>query len=224
MTLNPGEEHHQRSRSRSPSLVAEDPFLYVVESSTGGDSLQTRFGMGSLFRRRHEARLPEWQGLLPARLEHPCTVSSKTRSARICPERLGAQAARDLPKMHWNSFGLHRPGAGPLVRHLRRSGFADSKRVFIWTGPRVVFRNKLLAHARRGRDDSIRTDARQRNHRAWPLGTRRTKPRGHLRQQDHSGRAFAGPIGSSVGKQLRRTGRPTIVGIPCVSYVRSTAS
>ena len=48
VTLQPGEEKVLTQTIQIPNAhlwSPEDPFLYVVESSTGGDSLQTRFGM-----------------------------------------------------------------------------------------------------------------------------------------------------------------------------------
>ena len=48
LTLEPGEEKTttQTIRLQQPHLwTPEDPFLYVVETGTGGDSLTTRFGM-----------------------------------------------------------------------------------------------------------------------------------------------------------------------------------
>ena len=48
LTLGPGEDRvdTQRIRIPSPRLWSpEDPFLYVLDSSTGGDSASTRFGM-----------------------------------------------------------------------------------------------------------------------------------------------------------------------------------
>ncbi|SPF44866.1 putative Glycosyl hydrolase family 2 [Candidatus Sulfopaludibacter sp. SbA4] len=48
LSLKAGEETVQRTVIRIPGATLwtpEDPFLYVVETSTGGDSLSTRFGM-----------------------------------------------------------------------------------------------------------------------------------------------------------------------------------
>ncbi len=112
----------------------EDPFLYVLRIQHG-----RRLGEHALrharvsVRRRHQARLLERQGLLPARLEHHAApVPRGSALQRPALERsVGAQAARRTAQEDALELlpVLHRPGAGSLAGDLRRSRPADSERV-----------------------------------------------------------------------------------------------
>lgn len=144
LTLAPGEQRSltQVVQIRNPRLWSpEDPFLYVVESSTGGDGVATRFGM----REFRFDRATGW-GYLNNRpyflrganiTLHRFFEDPKSGSLPW-QEKWVRKLLADLPKrMHWNSF---RFCIGPVPDRwldiADEAGLLIQNQFFIWVpGP-----------------------------------------------------------------------------------------
>ena len=142
ISLQPGEERTltQTIQIPNPHLWSpEDPFLYVVESSTGGDSTATRFGMRE-FRFDAATKRAYLNGkvyylrgsniTLHRFLEDPLCKDLPWRDAWV-RKLLG-----DLPKkMHWNYF---RFCIGPVPDRwldiCDEAGLLIQNEFFVWTG------------------------------------------------------------------------------------------
>jgi beta-galactosidase len=142
LRLRPGEEQvlTQTIRIPQPHLWSpEDPFLYVVESSTGGDTVQTRFGMRD-FRFDAKTRRAMLNGkvyylrgsniTLHRFFEDPLCADLPWREAWV------RQLLGDIPKqMHWNYF---RFCIGPVPDRwldiCDEVGLLVQNEFFIWTG------------------------------------------------------------------------------------------
>ena len=142
VSLQPGEEKvfHQTIKIPGAHLWSpEDPFLYVVESSTGGDSVKTRFGMRE-FRFSSTTKRAYLNGkvyylrgsniTLHRFLEDPLCQDLPWNEAWV-RKLLG-----DLPKkMHWNYF---RFCIGPVPDRwldiCDEEGLLIQNEFFVWTG------------------------------------------------------------------------------------------
>jgi hypothetical protein len=140
--LRPGESLTFRQTLRIPNAhlwSPEDPFLYVVESSTGGDSVKTRFGMRE-FRFDAATKRAYLNGkvyylrgsniTLHRFLEDPLCKDLPWNDAWV-RKLLG-----DLPKkMHWNYF---RFCIGPVPDRwldiCDEVGLLIQNEFFVWTG------------------------------------------------------------------------------------------
>ena len=187
----------------------EDPFLYVLETATGGDSLATRFGMRE-FRFDATTRRFYLNGkvLLPARVEHHAAPVLRGPDCGRLPwnDAWVRKLLVEIPKrMHWNSF---RFCIGPVpdrwLEIADEAGLLIQNEFFIWTGAPGWDRK----YARHWDVDEMVAPI-------WRLDARQLEPpeRGHLgrqqrnagpgfRRQDHPGRARVGPIQPALGKQL----------------------
>jgi hypothetical protein len=142
ITLQPGEEKTLTQTIRIPDAhlwSPEDPFLYVVESATGGDSLKTRFGMrefhydGATKRAYLNGRVYYIRGsniTLHRFFEDPLCGDLPWRDAWV------RQLLGELPKkMHWNYF---RFCIGPVPDKwfdiCDEVGLLVQNEFFIWTG------------------------------------------------------------------------------------------
>lgn len=143
LSLAPGEEKTwtQIVRLRNPKLwTPEDPSLYVVETSTGGDSLLTRFGM-------REFRFDAATGHAYLNGKAYYLRGSNITLHRFFEDpRCGAlpwdekwvrKLLADIPKrMHWNSF---RFCIGPVpdqwLEIADEAGLLVQNEFFIWTFP-----------------------------------------------------------------------------------------
>ncbi len=111
LTLDPGEERVVTRTIKIPAArlwSPEDPFLYVVESDTGGDSLQTRFGMRE-FRFDAATKRAYLNGKVYYLRGSNITLHRffEDPLCRDLPwnEAWVRKLLGDLPKkMHWNSF------------------------------------------------------------------------------------------------------------------------
>ena len=103
----------------------DNPFLYMLDTSTGGDSRSTRFGMREFrFDSPTAARCSTARSIYLRGIEHhACTASSRIRNAAGCPgtRRGCGSCSCDIPKqMHWNSLPhLHRARAAAMAGHRR---------------------------------------------------------------------------------------------------------
>ena len=147
ITLAPGEARTVRKTVtvRGAHLWSpEDPFLYLLATSTGGDSMVTRFGMRE-FRFDTATKRAYLNGKVYFLRGSNITLHRffEDPLSRDLPwdEALGAEAASwtSPRKMHWNSVPvLHRPGARPVARDCGRDGPSDPERVLhLDRGPRV---------------------------------------------------------------------------------------
>ena len=142
LRLEPGETKTVRETLPVPNArwwSPEDPFLYVLESSTGGDTLQTRFGMrefrfDSATRRAYlNGKIYYLRGsniTLHRFFEDPLCQDLPWRE-RWVRQLLGA-----LPKqMHWNYF---RFCIGPVPDRwfeiCDEEGLLVQNEFFVWTG------------------------------------------------------------------------------------------
>jgi hypothetical protein len=141
--LAPGEEKTwtQTVQVRNPRLwTPEDPFLYVVETSTGGDTLSTRFGM-----REFHFDGPSRRAYLNGKVYY-LRGSNITLHRFFEDPKCGAlpwdekwvrKLLADIPKrMHWNSF---RFCIGPVpdqwLEIADEAGLLIQNEFFIWTFP-----------------------------------------------------------------------------------------
>jgi len=143
MTLGPGEERvdTQRLRIPSPRLWSpEDPFLYVLDSSTGGDSASTRFSM-----REFRFDTPTRRAVLNGKVYflrgsnitlHRFLEDPKAGSLPWDEKWVRKLLAEIPPRMHWNSFRLC---IGPVpdkwLDIADEAGLLLQNEFFIWTGP-----------------------------------------------------------------------------------------
>lgn len=142
LTLRPGEERvvtQTIAIPRAQLWTPEDPFLYVVETSTGGDSASTRFGMRELrfdtaTRRAYlNGKLYFLRGsniTFHRFLEDPLAGSLPWNEAWV------RKLLVDIPKkMHWNTF---RFCIGPVPQRwldiADEAGLLIQYEYFIWTG------------------------------------------------------------------------------------------
>ena len=142
VTLQPGEEKVLTQTLQIPNVQLwspEDPFLYVVESSTGGDSLKTRFGMrefrfdAATQRAYLNGKIYYLRGsniTLHRFFEDPLCQDLPWKDAWV-RKLLG-----DLPKkMHWNYF---RFCIGPVPDRwfdlCDEVGLLIQNEFFVWTG------------------------------------------------------------------------------------------
>ena len=112
----------------------DNPFLYVLETSTGGDACSTRFGMREFhFDPATRQADAQRQGVLPARREPdaaPVLRRPEVRRAAV-GRSLGAEVPRrDPPANALERLPhLHRPAAPAVARHRRRGRPAAAIRV-----------------------------------------------------------------------------------------------
>jgi hypothetical protein len=142
LNLQPGEEKVCTQTLRIPAArlwSPEDPFLYVVDTSTGGDSVSTRFGLrefrfDAATKRAHlNGRVYYLRGsnlTLHRFLEDPLCRDLPWREAWV-RKLLG-----ELPKkMHWNYF---RFCIGPVPDRwldiCDEEGLLIQNEFFVWTG------------------------------------------------------------------------------------------
>lgn len=142
IALGPGEEKVVTQTIKIPGVhlwSPEDPFLYVVESSTGGDSLKTRFGMrefrfdGPTKRAYLNGKVYYLRGsniTLHRFFEDPLCKDLPWNEAWV-RKLLG-----ELPKqMHWNYF---RFCIGPVpdrwLEICDEEGLLIQNEFFVWTG------------------------------------------------------------------------------------------
>jgi beta-galactosidase len=118
----------------------EDPFLYVLETSTGGDSATTRFGMRE-FRFDTPTRRAYLNGKLYFLRGSNITLhrflEDPLARAHVWEEAWVRRLLVDLPKqMHWNAF---RFCIGPVPQKwldiADEAGLLIQYEYFIWTGP-----------------------------------------------------------------------------------------
>ena len=142
VALQPGEEKTLTQTIQIPDArlwSPEDPFLYVLESSTDGDSFQTRFGMRE-FRFDAKTRRAYLNGkvyylrgsniTLHRFFEDPLCQDLPWKEAWV------RQLLGDLPKkMHWNYF---RFCIGPVPDRwldiCDEAGLLIQNEFFVWTG------------------------------------------------------------------------------------------
>ncbi len=142
LTVQPGEEKVLTQTVRIPNAhlwSPEDPFLYVVESTSGGDSVRTRFGMRD-FRFDAANRRAMLNGkvyylrgsniTLHRFFEDPLCKDLPWR------EHWVRKLLGDIPKkMHWNYF---RFCIGPVPDHwfdiCDEVGLLVQNEFFVWTG------------------------------------------------------------------------------------------
>jgi beta-galactosidase len=154
VALQPGEEKVLTQTIRIPEAhlwSPEDPFLYVVESSTGGDSLETRFGMrefrfdAATKRAYLNGRVYYLRGsniTLHRFFEDPLCGDLPWKEAWV-RKLLG-----ELPKqMHWNYF---RFCIGPVPDHwfdvCDEVGLLVQNEFFVWTGGPGWYQGYSRAH------------------------------------------------------------------------------
>ena len=142
VSLQPGEEKVFTQTLQIPDMhlwSPEDPFLYVVDSSTGGDSVTTRFGMrefrfdAATKRAYLNGKIYYLRGsniTLHRFLEDPLCQDLPWKDAWV-RKLLG-----DIPKkMHWNYF---RFCIGPVPDHwldiCDEVGLLIQNEFFVWTG------------------------------------------------------------------------------------------
>lgn len=150
IALAPGEEKTWTQTIAIPAAVLwtpEHPFLYVLETSTGGDSLSTRFGM-----REFRFDTPTRRAYLNGRIyflrgsnitlhrffEDPLSGALPWNEAWV------RKLLIDIPKrMNWNSF---RFCIGPVpdkwLDIADEAGLLIQNEFFVWTGAPDWFRNK----------------------------------------------------------------------------------
>lgn len=154
VTLKPGEEKLLTQTVKIPNAhlwSPEDPFLYVVESSTGGDSVATRFGM-----REFRFDGPTRRAYLNGRVYY-------LRGSNITLHRFFEDPlCKDLPwneawvrkllgeipkKMNWNYF---RFCIGPVPDRwldiCDEVGLLVQNEFFVWTGGPGWFKGYSRAH------------------------------------------------------------------------------
>lgn len=142
LRLQPGERTMQTQRIRIPDArlwSPEDPFLYVIETSAGGDSFQTRFGMRE-FRFDTATKRAYLNGklyflrgsniTLHRFFEDPLSGSLPWNETWL--RRLLIKIPR---QMHWNAF---RFCIGPVPEQwldiADEAGLLIQNEYFIWTG------------------------------------------------------------------------------------------
>ena len=152
--LQPGEEKALTQTIRIPDArlwSPEDPFLYVVESSTGGDSVTTRFGMrefrfdAATKRAYLNGKVRYLRGsniTLHRFLEDPLCQDLPWKDAWV-RKLLG-----ELPKkMHWNYF---RFCIGPVPDRwldiCDEEGLLIQNEFFVWTGGPGWYQGYSRAH------------------------------------------------------------------------------
>ncbi len=143
LSLQAGEEKTVVETISMPGArlwTPDDPFLYLLESSTGGDSVTTRFGM-----REFRFDTPTRRAFLNDRMIF-LRGSNITLHRFLEDPRAGALAwdekwvrklLADIPKrMHWNAF---RFCIGPVpdkwLEIADEAGLLIQYEYFIWTGP-----------------------------------------------------------------------------------------
>ncbi len=117
----------------------EEPNLYVLETSTGGDSTSTRFGMREFRFDTAPPRIPERQSPIScAAPTSRCTAFSRIPQSGTLPwnESGSRKLLVDIPKqMHWNSF---RFCIGPVpdkwLEIADEAGLLIQNEYFMWTG------------------------------------------------------------------------------------------
>ena len=141
LTLRPGETKIQTQTIPLPNAhlwTPEDPFLYVVESATGGDSLSARFGMrelhfdagtGRAYLNGKPYALRGSNIMLHRFFEDPKCGSLPWQEPWV------RKLIVEIPKqMHWNSF---RFGIGPVPDRwldlADEAGLLIHDEFFIWT-------------------------------------------------------------------------------------------
>lgn len=142
ITLQPGEERvmTQTVRIDQPRLWSpEDPFLYVVETATGGDSVSTRFGMREF--RFDAATKRAWLNGQVRYLRGSNITLHRFFEDPLCGDLPWNEAwvrrlLGELPaKMHWNYF---RFCIGPVpdrwLEICDEEGLLIQNEFFVWTG------------------------------------------------------------------------------------------
>ena len=193
----------------------EDPFLYVLDTTTGGDSTDHPLRhAGVPLRHRHEARLPERPALLRARVEHHAApllrgprVGRSARGTRrgsagcwstcrrSCTGTPSASASARCPTSGWTS---------PT-----RRACSIQNEFFVWTGDPTwpQWPDRTL---RRAGDDPpvLGLDARQLEPpERRGVGREQRDAGRRVRRPDHPGRAAARPVEPQLGEQLQPAGR-----------------
>ena len=142
LSLQPGEERTRLATIRIPSptlWTPENPFLYVVESSTGGDSLATRFGMRE-FRFDTATRRAYLNDKIYFLRGSNITLhrffEDPKCGALPWNETWVRKLLADIPKrMHWNSFRLCiGPAPDRWLDIADEAGLLIQNEFFIWTG------------------------------------------------------------------------------------------
>lgn len=154
VSLQPGEEKVFTQTVKIPDAhlwSPEDPFLYVVESSTGGDSLKTRFGMrefrfdAATQRAYLNGKVYYLRGsniTLHRFFEDPLCRNLPWKDAWV------RRLLGDLPKkMHWNYF---RFCIGPVPDRwldiCDEEGLLIQNEFFVWTGGPGWYKGYSRAH------------------------------------------------------------------------------
>ena len=142
LSLRPGEEQTWIDRVPLPRAhlwTPEDPFLYVVETSTEGDSVSTRFGMRE-FRFDTATRRAYLNGkvyfLRGSNITLHRFFEDPKAGSLVWNDAWVRKLLIDIPKrMHWNSF---RFCIGPVPQRwldiAHEAGLLIQYEYFIWTG------------------------------------------------------------------------------------------
>ena len=230
MVLASGEEKTCMQTVALPGAelwTPEHPFLYQLETSTGGDSTSTRFGMREL-RFDTPTRRAYLNGKLYFLRGSNITLHRffEDPLSGVLPWTEGwvLKLLVDIPKrMNWNSFRFCiGPVSGQVAGYRRRSRPSDSERVFcLDRGAGLV--QALSPNLESARDDPAvrRMDARQlepsqRSH----MGCQQRNPGCRFRRKSHPRSTRAGSFQSPLGKQLQRSagagrsGRRSSVSFP----------
>ncbi|MBI4658821.1 MAG: hypothetical protein HY735_08260 [Verrucomicrobia bacterium] len=154
VALQPGEEKEFAQTIRIPNAhlwSPEDPFLYVLESSTGGDSVETRFGMRE-FRFDAATKRAYLNGKVYYLRGSNITLHRffEDPLCRDLPwqESWVRKLLGDLPKkMHWNYF---RFCIGPVpdrwLEICDEAGLLIQNEFFVWTGGPGWYKGYSRAH------------------------------------------------------------------------------
>ena len=142
LTLGPGEETKVRQAVELPRArlwSPEDPFLYVLDTTTGGDSLSTRFGMREF--RFDTATKRAWLNgrvyfLRGSNVTLHRFFEDPQSGALPWDERWVRRLLAEIPKaMHWNAF---RFCIGPVpdrwLEIADEAGLLVQNEFFVWTG------------------------------------------------------------------------------------------
>ena len=217
VVLKPGEEKVLTQTIKIPAAhlwSPEDPFLYVIDSTTGGDSLSTRFGMRE-FRFDSATKRAYLNGkvyylrgsniTLHRFFEDPLCRDLPWQDAWV-RKLLG-----DLPKrMHWNYF---RFCIGPVPDRwfeiCDEVGLLIQNEFPVWTGGPGWYEGYSRSYDAdemiRQYKDWMRDNWNHPSLAVWDANNETSND--DVRPQDHSRRPRARPFRSPLGKQLQRAGR-----------------
>jgi hypothetical protein len=142
VTLEPGQEQTIVARVRLPNAklwTPEEPNLYVVETSTGGDTATTRFGMRE-FRFDTATRRAYLNGRVYFMRGSNITLHrffEDPKSGRLpWDEQWVRKLLVDIPKqMHWNTFRFCiGPAPDKWFDIADEAGLLIQNEYFVWTG------------------------------------------------------------------------------------------